>query len=88
MKRLSKTEIQDTKEKLGYNFSTAAVLLKDREYGEIGSFKLLSFQNVTRRFYNPENQIDIRKKYKWLGEVAKKENGIEELKEIEELLGV
>ena len=88
LKRLSKTEIQDTKEKLGYNFSTAAVLLKDREYGEIGSFKLLSFQNVTRRFYNPENQIDIRKKYKWLGEVAKKENGIEELKEIEELLGV
>ena len=85
MKRLNDKEKEDIYTKTGHNYTTAAVMLKDREYGEMGTTTFFGFQYTTRRFYNPETQIEIRKKYKWVENIKKKHT---ELEEIEKLLGV
>ena len=85
MKRLNDKEKQEVYTKTGHNYTTAAVMLKDREYGEMGTTTFFGFQYTTRRFYNPETQIEIRKKYKWVENIKKKHT---ELEEIEKLLGV
>ena len=60
-------------------------MLKDREYGEMGSKSFLAFQYTTRRFYDPKTLKEIKKKYKWTLEQKKI---TEDLEEIEKLLGV
>jgi replicative DNA helicase len=85
MKRLNDKEKNDIYERKGHNYSTVAIMLKDREYGEMGTTSFLSFQYTTRRFYDPETLKEIKKKYKW-AENQKKIT--EDLDEIEKLLGV
>ena len=86
VKRLNDKEKEEFANKYGTIFTTATILLKDREYGEMGKFKLFNFQSSTRRFFNPLEPKDMRKKYAWVeGTVRNRDN---ELKEIEKLLGV
>ena len=85
MKRLNEKEKEWIEENTGYSYSTVAIMLKDREYGEMGSTSYLSFQYTTRRFFNPENKVEIRKKYRWVENLKRLD---EDLEEIEKLLGV
>ena len=85
MKRLNEKEKEWIEENTGYSYSTVAIMLKDREYGEMGSTSYLSFQYTTRRFFNPENKVEIRKKYRWVENLKRLDDDLEE---IEKLLGV
>ena len=71
---IAEKETNEFREKLQADFTTASILLKDREYGEIGKFKLFNFQYSTRRFYNPLEPKDTRKKYGWIEGINKKSN--------------
>lgn len=57
-----KKEKEEMYNKMGHNYTTAAILLKDREYGEMGTTSFFGFQYTARRFFNPETKIEIRKK--------------------------
>ena len=85
MKRLNDKEKEDIYTKTGRNYTTAAVMLKDREYGEMGTATFFGFQYTTRRFFNPETLKEIKKKYKW---ADKQKKITEDLEEIEAMLGV
>ncbi|ACZ10744.1 Replicative DNA helicase [Sebaldella termitidis] len=86
MKRLNEKEKEEMYNKMGHNYTTAAILLKDREYGEMGTTSFFGFQYTARRFFNPETKIEIRKKYRWVENLRKLND--EDLEEIEKLLGV
>ena len=60
MKRLNDKEKEDIYTKTGRNYTTAAVMLKDREYGEMGTATFFGFQYTTRRFFNPETLKEIK----------------------------
>ena len=85
MKRLNEKEKEWIEENTGYSYSTVAIMLKDREYGEMGTTSFFGFQYTTRRFFNPETLKEIKKKYKW---ADKQKKITEDLEEIEKLLVV